>query len=617
MIGDHWARWRYRFDNAIARGTLPIIAWLGAAVLGVIVLGAFIITVFRADIAEETDPGFFESMWQTMVRVLDGGTFTGDSGWGLRLLTLVVTLFGITVAALLIGLIATAIAEKVEDLRRGRSPVIEADHTLVLGWSPRVFTVVAEIITADESRKDSAVVVLADRDKQAMEQELAKRIPDTGGTRLVVRSGDPSSLVDLGRVGLDHARSVIVLGDVEDTDGDAHVVKTVLAVLIRLGDRDIPVVAELTEAETGRALREAGPGRVLVVRAPEIIARVTAQACRQPGLSAVWQDLLDFAGDEIYFHPADDLVGRTFAEAQLAFERAAVLGRRAADGTVVVNPPGDTRFAAGDAVIVLAEDDDAVAFTGFVDGGAGGTFTPPGAGPPEHVLVIGWNPMAPMIMSELDRFVPVGSTVDVLVDADLMALDGVEDPGLHNLHLTCLPADRANLDRLADQVRVRDYDVVLILGYRAMGSAASADARTLLTLLLVQQASDRPLRVVTELLDSADIELAMESGGDDYVVSDALSGYLMSQLAENPELNEVFDALFEGSDVVLRLAPAEAYGVGSIRFAAVVAAAQANREVALGYLRTDGMEVVLNPPKSETVDLTEADRVVVISRPGG
>ena len=92
----------------------------------------------------------------------------------------------------------------------------------------------------------------------------------------------------------------------------------------------------LNEAETGLALREAGPDRVHVVRAPEIIARVTAQACRQPGLSAVWQDLLDFDGDEIYFFPADDLVGRTFGEAQLGFERAAVFGRRAADGTVTI-----------------------------------------------------------------------------------------------------------------------------------------------------------------------------------------------------------------------------------------------------------------------------------------
>ncbi len=611
------ARLRYRFDNAISRGTLPVIAWLATAVLAVIVLGALLLTVFRADISDERDPGFFESLWQTMVRVLDGGTFVGDAGWGLRLLTFLVTLFGITVAALLIGLIATAIGEKVEDLRRGRSPVIETDHTLVLGWSPRIFTVVSEIITADESRGDSAIVVLADGDKQAMENELGQRVPDAGSTRLVVRSGDPSSLADLDRVGIEGVRSVIVLGGIE-ADGDAHVVKTVLAVLIRLGERSVPVVAEISDAETGRALRDAGPGCVLVVRAAEIIARVTAQACRQSGLSAVWQDLLDFAGDEIYFHPADDLVGHTFGEAQLGFEHAAVLGRRSADGTVTVGPPPGTRFVAGDEVIVLAEDDDAVAFTGFVEA------PPPGTAAEadddrgtEDLLVIGWNPMAPMIMEELDRFVAAGSSVDVLVDGDLTVLDRVEGADLENLALTVLPAERASLDCLAQQVHVREYDAVLILGYRSLGSAAAADARTLLSLLLVQQASRRPLRVVTELLDSADIDLAMASGGDDYVVSDALSGYLMAQLAENPGLSQVFDALFAGTDVLLRLAPAGAYGTGSTSFAALVAAARARGEVALGYVMAEGTQVVLNPMKSEPVELTAADRVVVISGRAG
>ena len=615
-MGGFRARLRYRFDNAISRGTLPVILWLLWTTILVVAVGALFLVVFRADIGSGRDPSFAETYYQTLLRILDPGTFSGDAGWGLRVVTFIVTLFGITVAAVLIGLIATGIEGKVEQLRRGRSPVIESDHTLILGWSPRVFTVVSEIIEADASRSDSAIVVLAAMEKQDMEEALDDRVRAQGRTRLVCRSGDPSSLNDLDRVGIDGARSVVVLADVEAPDGDAFVVKTVLAALIRLGDRPVPVVAELNEAETGKALREAGPDKVHVVRAPEIIARVTAQACRQPGLSAVWQDLLDFDGDEIYFFPADDLVGRTFGEAQLGFERAAVFGRRAADGTVTINPDHGVRFEAGDAVIVLAEDDDKIEFTGVaVDAGAGPP-SPPAleAGRPEHLLLIGWNAMAPTILAELDRFVPAGSTADILADADLVARDEIDHPGSVDLHITVLPAERANLDCLADQVRLRDYDVVLILGYRSLGSAASADARTLLTLLLVQQASQRRLRVVTELLDSADIELAMESGGDDYVVSDALSGYLMAQLAENPELSQVFDALFDGTEVVLRLAPAEGYQLGPTTFAGVVTAARARGDVALGYLMSDGMHVVLNPATSTDVALTEADRVVVISR---
>jgi hypothetical protein len=606
---------RYRFDNAMSRGTLPVIVWLAGAVFVVIVLGAFIITLANSAFGGQEDHSFLESMWQTMLRVIDGGTFVSDSGWGVRILGFIITIFGITVAALLIGLISTAIGEKVDELRRGRSPVIEQDHTLVLGWSPRIFTVVSEIIVADESRSDSAIVVLTSRDKLELEHEFAHRVRDFGNTRLVVRSGDPSSLHDLDRVGVSTARSVIVLGDVEDDDGDAHVVKTVLAVLIKLDGREVPVIAELSDAETGRALKEAAPGQIFVVRAPEIIARVTAQACRQPGMSAVWQDLLDFEGDGIYFHPANDVVGHTFGDAVLAFERAAVMGVRAADGTVTLDPPTERVFAEGEFVIVLAADDDAVAFTGF---GEAGPVSGNGAHPPEavaeHMLVIGWNPMASTILRELDHFVAPGSTVDVLADADLVAAREVTVTGLGNLELTVLPPERANLDCLADQVRDKDYDVVLILGYRELGSAASSDARTLLTLLLVQQAAPGPLRVVTELLDSADIELAVASGGDDYVVSDALSGYLMSQLAENDELSQVFDALFEGSEVILRLAPASGYGLGPTTFGALVGVARQRGEVALGWVQAEETAVTLNPAKSDRVDLAETDRLVVISR---
>lgn len=616
-MGRFWARLRYRFDNVISRGTLPVILWLLAATVVAVGLGALLLAVFRADIGDETDPSFGETYYQTLLRILDPGTFSGDAGWGLRAVTFVITIFGITVAAVLIGLIATGIEGKVQELRRGRSPVIETDHTLILGWSPRVVTVVSEIVQADESRSDSAIVLLADRDKQDMEQQLADRVPDVGRTRIVCRSGDPSSLLDLDRVGVATARSVIVLGDVDGPEGDPQVVKAALAALIRLDGREgVPVVVELNDGETALALRAAAPDRVHVVRASEVIARVTAQACRQPGLSAVWQDLLDFEGDEIYFFPTEDLVGHTFGDALLAFERAAVIGHRSAQGVVTLNPAADLVFAPGDAVVVLAEDDDAIAFTGFDAGPGPGRAGPADDGRPhaEHLLVIGWNPMAPTILRELDRFVAEGSSVDVLVDPDLVPAGEVDGGRLDRLHLTVLPPERGDLDRLAEQVRTRDYDVVLILGYRSVVSAAAADARTLLTLLLVQRAAVGPLRVVTELLDSADVELAMESGGDDYVVSDALSGYLMAQLAENPELGQVFDALFEGTDVVLRLVPAPLYTAGTATFGDVVGAARDRGESALGHLTTASMTVTLNPAKASPVALGAEDRVVVISR---
>ena len=73
---------------------------------------------------------------------------------------------------------------------------------------------------------------------------------------------------------------------------------------------------------TGSMTAEAFGERLRTVNSFDVVARVTAQSCRQSGLSVVVQELLDFDGDEIYFEDAAPLVGRTFREALLAQHRA-------------------------------------------------------------------------------------------------------------------------------------------------------------------------------------------------------------------------------------------------------------------------------------------------------
>src|SRR3546814_8891945 len=68
-------------------------------------------------------------------------------------------------------------------------------------------------------------------------------------------------------------------------------------------------------------------GRVLTVSSDDVVAEVTAQACLQAGLSAIFTDLLDFDGDEIYFADvAPALVGQTYREAVVSYEACSVLG---------------------------------------------------------------------------------------------------------------------------------------------------------------------------------------------------------------------------------------------------------------------------------------------------
>ena len=115
-------RLRYRFDNALSRGPSVVIGYLGLLTVLIIVVGMIISVVMRITGIGGVDKSLspLEAFWQSLLRVLDAGSFAGDAGWPARILGLIVTLLGIFLAGSLIGLIANAVDQKIEDLRKGR-----------------------------------------------------------------------------------------------------------------------------------------------------------------------------------------------------------------------------------------------------------------------------------------------------------------------------------------------------------------------------------------------------------------------------------------------------------------------------------------------------------------
>jgi Trk K+ transport system NAD-binding subunit len=611
-------RFRYWFDNTLSSGTTAMVVWLTiATILLILVVSlAAAIAEVRADGSELS---FGEAMWSTLMRTLDPGTMGGDVGWPLRLASLTATIGGILIVSSLIGLLANGISDRVAELRRGRSPVLETGHTLILGWSPKVFPIVSEITIANESAGGGSVVVLAAMEKDEMERLLDARVAETRGTKIVCRNGVPFEPIDIAIARPEDAKAVVVLNPGQE-DGDAEVVKTTLAVL-RSGVRNgVPVVAEVGDAFTASALRDGTHGAVSVVRSTSIIARVTAQVCRQPGLSDVYQELFDFDGDEIYFHAVPELSGSTFADALASFEQAVALGVKFRDGRVALNPPHDTVISDGDELVAIAEDDDKIVYTGTRAGRAGGA---PRATVPEEaerVLMIGWNRMAPEIVRELDNYVAPGATLTIHVDAAVCPPEEVDVPETRNLQhsLSVEPLGPATVQSM---MQSDPPDHVIVLCYKERLSEAQADARVLLTLLHLRSAIDAAgaeTNIVAELLDERDVDLTPSRQTDEFIVSERLTALLMAQLSENRFLAPVFDDLLDEAGSEIYLKPADLYAAPSEQttFADVVASASARGEIALGYQTSAngaGRNVVINPRKSEPFTLGAGDRVIVLS----
>src|SRR3954465_11072416 len=352
---------RYRFDNTMSRGTPALVGWLALVTIALVALFTLIVLIFGIAPKDENGnrPGVIGQTFKTFLHALDPGTVAGDAGkWPFLLVMFLITIGGPFVVSALIGVIATGLDNKITELRKGRSFVIETDHTLILGWSETVFTILSELTIANESEGDPVVVILSDVDRVDMEDQIRAKVGDTGNTRVVCRTGSVIDLADLAVVNPQGARSIIVLSPT-DEDPDVQAINTGLPPTRGPARREEPyhIVAEIEDPGNLEAARLVGGAETVLIDKSETISRLIVQTSRQSGLSAAYTDLLDFDGAEIYFREDPALAGRSFHDALLAYEDCSVIGVRDASGQVRLNPPADTPIERGDSVIAIAEDD--------------------------------------------------------------------------------------------------------------------------------------------------------------------------------------------------------------------------------------------------------------------
>jgi voltage-gated potassium channel Kch len=622
-------RWRYRFDNIMARGPIALIGWLFllSALLVVVVALAMVLTGLDVQAGEKV--GFGPLVWRNLMRAMDAGALGADSGnpWFLVAM-FVVTIGGIFIVSILIGVLTSGIEGKLESLRKGRSFVVEHNHTVILNWSSQVFAVVSELIIANANQSRAAIVILAEKDKVEMEDELRAKIGSFGRTRIVCRSGSPADLSDLEIVNPHNARAIIVLAP-ETDNPDAQVIKTMLALTNNPNRRSTPyhIVSEIHDPKNMEVARMVGRHEAELILVGDLIARITVQTCRQSGLSVVYTELLDFGGDEIYFHAEPLLVGKTFREVLLAYDTSAAIGLRYGDGRIQLLPPLEYRLVAGDTIIAISADDDTIKLSGITDlqiQPAAISTAQPRPATPEHTLILGWNERAMTIITELNNYVAPGSSVTVVAEAvgNRAELER-EYAGFANQTVSFAEGDitdRTTLDSLA----MDTYQHVIVLSYSDELEMQQADSRTLITLLHLRDMVEKKghtFSIVSEMLDVRNRELAEVTQADDFIVSDKLVGLMMSQVAENKELAKVFADLFdaEGSEIYLK--PARDYVTldQPLNFYTVVEAAARRGEIALGYRLKSETSVEqrygvhLNPPKIQPVTFSAGDRIIILA----
>ncbi|KAI3850374.1 hypothetical protein MKW92_005394 [Papaver armeniacum] len=313
-----------------------------------------------------TDDGLADCLWLSWTYVASSGNHADSEGIGPRLVSVSISFGGMLIFAMMLGLVSDAISEKLDSLRKGKSEVVESSHTLILGWSEKLGTLLNQLVIANESLGGGTVVVMAERDKEEMELDIAKMEFDFRGTSVICRSGNPCILADLKKVSVSKARAIIVLAEDGNADqSDAHALRTVLSLTgVKEGLRG-HIVVELSDLDNEVLVKLVGGELVETVVAHDVIGRLMIQCARQPGLAQIWEDILGFENCEFYIKRWPGLDGMSFEDVLISFADAIPCGVKsvACGGKIILNPDDSYVLQEGDEVLVIAEDDDTYAPT--------------------------------------------------------------------------------------------------------------------------------------------------------------------------------------------------------------------------------------------------------------
>ncbi len=630
---------RYRIDELFARefvGQLFILTLLVAALtlLGTtaVFFGLFspenaALTNLRSD----TDPGLLQGLWWSLLQVLNLPGFRNakDASGPILGYAFVLSLASLAVFALLISIIRTGIARRLEALSQGDTAVEESGHLLILGWSDEVIALLRQLsMLADRP----TVVILTPRSVRSLQTALRLAGIVRKDLKLVLRTGQPSEPAELMRVAIDSAASVIIPSDDQSGSGraaDNQVLRILTLLAQRTSWRGKPpsVVAEIADVRNHELAEIASAQRLFLVKTSRVLGKLLVQSALRPGLSEVYRQLFDLSGQNLRVSFQRRYHDQTVGTLQQRLDGAILLGFVSPQDNggwqsykATLNPPDDHILTAPEGIVYLCEQPGPALLqtreilpSGKVRDSALVTVQ---SQSPCRVLIIGWNNEIHDVIREFAEQAMGGLSITllsalpedqartqiqqfatrVLSDAELSYVQGTTD----------IRVTYAELD-------VAAFDFIVVLADQ-LNDDNDADAHTLRVLLqLSQQVVPEVTRRIVQLQDASSRVLMAGLKVDEVIVSRDVIGAQLSQIALHRSLGAVYPQLMSAGDVEIVQQPVSEYVQAdqpSFRLAAGVA--RAHRQIALGFREQATGRLIINPGASGLDQMALTDQLLVL-----
>lgn len=634
-------KFSYWFDNYMSKGSKSIFL----ALLITFIAGFILVVALRllASSFLANDVNSEVGIWRIFLQMTDPGNMAqdNDSGWAVKTFAIFSGMFGIIFFSAVIAFITTQLDLKLQDLKKGKSAVLEEDHILILGWNDDISDILKELIEANESEKDACVVILSPKIKEEMDDYILDKIEDPGTTRIVTRTGDTSSLRDLNRVAVNSAGSIIVLpeatpdnSEAEKAISDAHIVKTMISIMASTNnnENETSIVTQVYSESNQQVITKIND-EITLVYPEDMVAKIAVQTSRSSGLAAVYVDLIGFEGCEFYFYNTN-WNGLNFGQLPYHFPDGIPIGLRDEDGKIIINPPADTILKENDNIIIIAEDDSTIDFkpSPIYQANDYNYHEKRIEAKKERALILGWNAKGYTIIDQYMDYMLEGSKIDIVVlevedklKKEIKKLD--KEYKDHDINLIeCNYFDFKEIMKLSPA----KYDNTIILSFMDENQEV-ADAKIINVLILLREAikqsaesdEDNNIHIIAEVLNSDNLELITHTGVQDAIISTKMVSKIIAQIAQEPDVLDIYDEIFEEDGSEIYLKPLDLYFEDipeKVYFADLIHIAQKRKEICIGYRKgsdsinsRNNFGIMVNPKKNTEIIINPEDRLIVIA----
>lgn len=335
----------YWFDEMLAKGTLSMIKMLTISIMVFISLIALIVYFFRF----QEEKNFLNAFWDSFASTVNAWVlYSGDGNIEYILLMALSAIIGILFTSLLIGILSSAIEEKLNSIKYGNSKIIENNHIVILGFNPNVYQLIYQLCIAAENNK-ICIVVAGNTEKDVMHQSIKENVYIPKNVRVKCRNIDILNTNDLNYCSLPTSESIII-----NENDDNVTIKALLAINAILKQNptsNTRIVASIKNENNIIPANIASENKATILNIKSFIARLIAYSSMQLYFSNVFSELINFSNSEFYIKSYPQFINKSFLEATLSLINDTPVGIYE-NNKIILNPI-DTHIIREDSNLIV------------------------------------------------------------------------------------------------------------------------------------------------------------------------------------------------------------------------------------------------------------------------